>query len=71
MGRKRRHIANPEAVLTTRRTLTAVGLGLGVASVGATLGDLYRKPSLALGGMVLGLGLAAIHLPWDRYGGEA
>lgn len=70
MARKRHQLVNPEPTVT-RRTLTAVGLGIGVASVGATLADLYRRPSLALGGMVLGLGLTTLHLPWDQFGKEA
>lgn len=47
-----------------RRTASAIGLGVGVAGIGLTIGDIYRRPSIALGGMVLGIGLTALHLPW-------
>ena len=59
---------NPSRLTTTRRTLTAIGVGLGIAGVGAGIGDLYRKPSITIGAMVLGVGVTLIHLPWSKYG---
>ena len=49
-----------------RRTMSAIGLGLAATGVGVAIGDLYRKPSIAVGAVVLGVGLIAVHLPWDH-----
>jgi hypothetical protein len=61
--RKRRRNPTPKEI--GRQTLSSVGLGLGVASVGLSIGQLYHRPSVSLGGVVLGVGLMAWHLPWS------
>ncbi len=58
------HRNPPRSVL--RRTLTAVGLGFGVAGIGLTLGDIYGRPSIGAGGVVLGMGIGALHMPWGE-----
>jgi len=57
---------NPISRGPTRRTLAALGLGIGIAGVGATIADLYRKPAIAIGALVLGAGVAIAHLPWGN-----
>lgn len=61
---------NPEPTTIMRHALSAVGLGLGVAGASAALGEIYRRPSIALGGLVLGVGLTALHFPWSRIGAK-
>lgn len=59
---------NPYRESTARTTFSAIGLGLGVASAGLAVGHLYRKPSVAISAVVLGVGLACWHLPWSKIG---
>lgn len=61
---------NPDRT-AMRKTMAAVGLGLGVAGVGLTVGDIYRKPSIGAGGVVLGIGVALLHMPWGEFMGKA
>lgn len=65
MSLRKRNSRPPQT--PTRRTMSSIALGLGVAGVGVAIGDLYHRPSIAIGGMVLGVGLAAVHLPWDHF----
>ena len=59
---------NPDRESTARTTFSAIGLGLGVTSIGLAIGNLYHKPSVSIGAVVLGLGLVAWHLPWREIG---
>ena len=52
-----------------RRTLTAVGLGLGVTGIGLTLSDIYGRPSIGVGGVVLGVCVGVLHIPWSDFVG--
>ncbi len=67
---RRRTNPNPYHLTVTRHTLTAIGVGMGIAGVGAGIGTLYRKPSISIGALVLGMGVTLIHIPWSRYGGS-
>ena len=60
-------VETPSTPATTRRIVSALGLGFGIAGVGATLGELYRKPHIAIGGMLVGITAALIHLPWSTW----
>lgn len=59
--------ANPLTRRGTRRMLASLGLGIGIAGVGATLGDIYRKPEIAVGGLIVGVAAALLHLPWSEW----
>lgn len=61
---------NPEHMTPMRQAVNAIGMGVGIAGVGAVVGDFYRRPSISLGGLVLGIGVTAIHFPWPRIGGS-
>jgi hypothetical protein len=50
---------NPSA----RRATGAIGLGLSVAGVGLALGDIYRRPIIAVAGAAVGLAVVAAYWP--------
>lgn len=68
MGKRQK---NPRRVESTaHRMFAALGLGLGIAGTGLSLGTIYQKPSISIAGSVLGIGLAMAYLPWGRISHE-
>jgi hypothetical protein len=68
--KKKKGLGAPASRGNGYRVVTAIGVGLGIASISVELAEVYDKEAIALGGIILGVGMTATLLPWESWFGD-